>query len=79
MEVYYNMISDGFTVEVKAKPFFIIPEKLVPKLTLNTNYTTPAVSRSDRRCVHFVHISQFYGSENSLSMLPIASLLYSTK
>ena len=48
------MISDGFTVEGKGKPVFTIPKKLAPKLLLNTNYTIPAVSRSDRRRVHFV-------------------------
>ena len=58
------MISDGFTVEGKGKPVFTIPKKLAPKLLLNTNYTIPAVSRSDRRRVHFVPISQFYGVLN---------------
>ena len=64
LEDYYNMISDGFTVEGKGKPVFTIPKKLAPKLLLNTNYTIPAVSRSDRRRVHFVPISQFYGVLN---------------
>ena len=64
MEDYYNMISDGFTVEGKDKPVFTIPMKLAPKLLLNTSYTIPAVSRSDRRRVHFVPISQFYGVLN---------------
>ena len=43
LEDYYNMISDGFTVEGKGKPVFTIPKKLAPKLLLNTNYTIPAV------------------------------------
>ena len=64
LEDYYNMISDGFTVEGKGKPVFTIPKKLAPKLLLNTNYTIHAVSRSDRRSVHFVPISQFYGVLN---------------
>ena len=37
LEDYYNMISDGFTVEGKGKPVFTIPKKLAPKLLLNTN------------------------------------------
>lgn len=61
LEDYYNLISDGFTVEGKGKPVFVVPKKFSPKLLINTNYTIPAVSRSDRRRLHFVPISQFYG------------------
>ena len=43
LEDYYNMISDGFTVEGKGKPVFTIPKKLAPKLLLSTNYTILAV------------------------------------
>ena len=64
LEDYYNMISDSFTVEGKGKLVFTTPKKLAPKLLLNTNYTIPAVSRSDRRRVHFVPISQCYGVLN---------------
>ena len=61
LEDYYNMISDGFTVEGKGQPAFVIPKQSAPKIAINTNYTIPAVTRSDRRRLHFVPISQFYG------------------
>ena len=60
LEDYYNMISDGFTVEGKGQPAFVIPKQSAPKIAINTNYTIPAVTRSDRRRLHFVPIIQFY-------------------
>ena len=74
LEDHYNMISDGFTVEGKGKPVFTIPKKLAPKLSLNTNYTISAVSRSDRRRVHFVPICQFYGVLNDSQGKPPADV-----
>lgn len=61
LEEYYNMITDGFSVEGKGKPLYLISKKSAPKVVINTNYTIPAVSRSDRRRLFFVPISQFYG------------------
>jgi len=61
LEDCYNLISDGFMVEGKGKPVFVVPKKFSPKLLINTNYTIPAFFRSDRIRLHFVPISQFYG------------------
>ena len=58
-------------MEGKGKPVFVVPKKFSPKLLINANYTIPAFSRSGRRRLHFVPISQFYGiNSNSQGITP---------
>ena len=61
LEDYYNMISDGFTVEGKGQPAFVIPKQSAPEdchqHELHDSAVTPLTAED---CIIFP-ISQFYG------------------
>jgi len=61
-ERFYNLITDGFTVEDKNEKKYVLSEEYSPKLLLTTNYTISNSDRSDRRRQFFVPIGTFYGS-----------------
>ena len=61
-ERFYNLITDGFTVEDKGEKKYVLSEDHSPKLVLTTNYTISNSDRSDRRRQFFVPIGTFYGT-----------------
>lgn len=61
-ERFYNLITDGFTVEDKNEKKYVLSEEYSPKLLLTTNFTISNSDRSDRRRQFFVPIGTFYGS-----------------
>ena len=61
-ERFYNLITDGFTVEDKGEKKYVLSEDHSPKMVLTTNYTISNSDRSDRRRQFFVPIGTFYGT-----------------
>lgn len=61
-ERFYNLITDGFTVEDKGEKKYVLSEEYSPKMVLTTNYTISNSDRSDRRRQFFVPIGTFYGT-----------------
>lgn len=68
-ERFYNIITEGITVERKHRGEFFIPFEYSPKLCITTNYVlqSPEGNSSDRRKIEF-EVSPFYNREHRPEM-----------
>jgi len=64
-EMYYNIITEGITVEKKHKGEFFIPFENSPKLAITTNYVlrSPEGNSAERRKIEF-EASKFYNKDH---------------
>ena len=66
LEKYYNIITDGMTVERKHKGEYFVPFDKSPKLLITTNHVikSPQGNSSERRKIEF-EVSPFYHSKHT--------------
>ncbi len=64
-ELFYNIITEGITVEKKHKGEFFIPFEFSPKLFITTNYVlrSPEGNSAERRKIEF-EVSPFYNKDH---------------
>lgn len=65
-ELFFNIITEGMTIEKKHKGEFFIPFGFSPKILLTTNYVlqSPEGNATDRRKFEF-EVSPFYGRNHA--------------